>query len=56
MEVDPKTANMLLEDLGIDLLDHLETNGAAVRVSEDIITLKEEMAPVQLLGVESQVR
>jgi hypothetical protein len=56
VEVDPKTASMVLEDLGIDLLDHLEVNGAAVRVPEESITLRDEMVPVQLLGVESQVR
>lgn len=56
MEVDPRTSIMVLEDLGIDLLDHLEVNGAAVRVPEDRITLRDEMAPVQLLGVDSQVR
>jgi len=50
------TANMVLEDLGIDLLDHLEVNGAAVRVPEESITLRDEVTPIQLLGVESQVR
>jgi hypothetical protein len=56
VEIDPVTANMVLEDLGIDLLDHLEVNGAAVRVPEESITLRDEVTPIQLLGVESQVR
>jgi hypothetical protein len=55
VEIDPATANMVLEDLGIDLLYHLEVNGAAVRVPEESITLKDEVGSVQLLGVESRV-
>lgn len=56
VEIDPRTANMVLEDLGIDLLDHLELNGAAVRVPEESITLRDEVAPVQMLRVDSEVR
>jgi hypothetical protein len=55
VEIDPETANMVLEDLGIDLLDHLEVNGAAVRVPEECITLRDEVEPDQLLRMESQV-
>jgi hypothetical protein len=55
VEIDPATANMVLEDLGIDLLDHLEVNGAAVRVPEERITLRDEVGPDQLLRMESQV-
>lgn len=55
MEIDPATANMVLEDLGIDLLNHLEVNGAAVRVPEQCITLRDEVEPDQLLRMESQV-
>jgi hypothetical protein len=55
VEIDPATANMVLEDLGIDLLDHLEVNGAAVRVPEECITLRDEVEPDQLLRMESQV-
>jgi hypothetical protein len=55
VEIDPATAIMVLEDLGIDLLDHLEVNGAAVRVPEECITLRDEVEPDQLLRMESQV-
>ncbi|XP_023705557.1 uncharacterized protein LOC111863446 [Cryptotermes secundus] len=54
VEIDPATANAVLEDLGIDLLDHLEVNGAAVRVPEERITLRDEVEPDQLLRMESQ--
>lgn len=55
VEIDPATANAVLKDLGIDLLDHLEVNGAAVRVPEERITLRDEVEPDQLLRMESQV-
>lgn len=55
VEIDPATANAVLEDFGIDIVHHLEVNGAAVRVPEERITLRDEVEPAQLLGMESQV-
>jgi hypothetical protein len=56
VEIDPTTVNIDLEDLGFDLLNHLEVNGAAVRVPEESITLRDEMVPDYLHRMESQVR
>lgn len=54
MQVDPTTEVAALEDLGIDILYHLEVNGAGVRVPEESITLRDEVVAGQQLGVESQ--
>lgn len=54
-EIDVATADMVLKDLGIDILHHLEVNGAAVRVPEESITLKDEVEPDLLHRMESQV-
>jgi hypothetical protein len=56
MEYDPATAFAALQDLDIDIVYHLEVNGAAVRVPEEQITLRDEVAFDQQLGVEDQVR
>jgi len=54
LEVDP-TSLEFLEDLDIDdLVRHLEVNGAAVRVPEERITLREEVPDTRLL-VEDEV-
>jgi hypothetical protein len=51
MEVDP-TELSLLEDLGIDIVNH----GAAVRVPEECITLRDEVVPDLQVWMEDHVR
>ena len=54
-KVDP--AELLhLEDLDVDLVHHLEVNGAAVRVPAEHITLRDEVVPDIRLVVEDEVR
>jgi hypothetical protein len=56
VETYPGSINMNLEDISIDILTHLEVNGAAVRVPEETITLKDEVQPHHLHEMENQVR
>jgi hypothetical protein len=55
-EIDLATLDMVLDDLTIDIVNHLEVNGAAVRVPEETITLKDEVQPHHLQEMEIQVR
>jgi hypothetical protein len=45
-----------LEDFDVDIVSHLEVNGAAVRVPEERITLQEEVVPDLRPRIEDQVR
>jgi hypothetical protein len=56
MVIDPTTEIPSLEDLGIDIIYHLEVNGATVRAPEESITLRDEVVFDQQLGEEGQVR
>ena len=55
MEGDP-TPFPVNKDFSVDLLKHLEVNGAAVRVPEERITLQDEVVYDVQHGVEIQVR
>jgi hypothetical protein len=53
VDFEPRVLSFL-EDL--DIVNHLEVNGAAVRVPEEHITLREEVVPDLRPGMEDQVR